>query len=124
MTQRMRTRAAVAALLALLGLALAAGDLGFSRSLTPGLIAKMEQRFDRRARGRLEGWQAFVRETSARAKARDGAEDADLLRPVNGFFNRVPAIEDKDHWEHAEYDAAHHDKAYSEASVIDTDRKN
>jgi ammonium transporter Rh len=33
-------------------------------------------------------------------------------------------FEDKDHWEHAEYDAAHHDKAYSEASVIDTDRKN
>jgi predicted transglutaminase-like cysteine proteinase len=82
----------------LLGFVLAAGALGFSRSVTPGLIANLQARFGQGAKGRVEGWGSFVRETEGRAKARVGADEGELLRPVNGFFNRVPAIEDIEHW--------------------------
>lgn len=100
MPGRRGSRAVAAAglvLLFVLGWALAA-DLGFSRSVTPGLVAKLAQRFGPAARGRVEGWAVFVRETEGRARARAGADETELLRPVNGFFNRIPAIEDKDHW--------------------------
>lgn len=73
----------------------AAAELGFSRSLTPGLIAYREKQFGRGVRGRLEGWQAFVRATSA--PGGPPGEDR-LLGAVNRFFNRIPSVTDMAHW--------------------------
>src|SRR6185503_13896119 len=69
-------------------------ELGFSRSMTPGLIAFREKEFGGGARTRLEGWKAFVRGAGA---ARQPGEDR-LLQPVNRFFNRVPSVTDIGHW--------------------------
>ncbi|HTP63706.1 MAG TPA: transglutaminase-like cysteine peptidase [Burkholderiales bacterium] len=70
----------------------AAGEPGFSRSITPGLVAAYNAHFGRGAQGRLEGWQGFVRRTGA------PATEAGLLSPVNRFVNRVPSETDQDHW--------------------------
>ena len=77
----------------------AAGELGFSRSVTPGLIAHFERLFGRGARAGLEGWKEFVRDNAGRAvQARGKSAETDLLRPVNGFFNRLPSVTDLAHW--------------------------
>ena len=76
----------------------AAAELGFSRSLTPGLIVQRERQFGKGARARLEGWQSFVREAAGQGEApRQPGEDR-LLRPVNRFFNRLPSVIDLAHW--------------------------
>ena len=86
---------ALCALLAAVAVALAASaELGFSRSVTPGLIAHFERLFGKGARTRLEGWKTFVRDTGGRPVARE----TDFLQPVNRFFNRLPSVEDMDHW--------------------------
>jgi len=88
---------AICALLAA-GAIAAAAELGFSRSMTPGLIAQRERQFGRGARERLTGWQAFVRETAGPGESlRQPGEDR-LLRAVNRFFNRVPSMTDLAHW--------------------------
>src|SRR4029077_8723298 len=82
--------ATIWALLAAAAIA-ASAELGFSRSLTPGLIAYREKQFGAGTRARLEGWKSFVRETAAvEAMPRQAGEDR-LLRPVNRFFNRIPS---------------------------------
>ena len=82
----------------------AAGGLGFSRSVTPGLIVHFERLFGQGARGRLEGWREFVRSTAGRAEpARGSSGEKDLLGPVNGFFNRLPYISDLVHWGVVDY---------------------
>ncbi len=82
----------------------AAGDLGFSRSVTPGLIAHFERLFGRGARGQIEGWKEFVRGAAVReAEARSGSGETGLLRPVNGFFNRLPYVSDAIHWRVVDY---------------------
>lgn len=84
---------AIAAVLAALG------ELGFSRSVTPGLIAQFERQFGRGARGRLEGWKEFVRNTGVpAAQARGLSGEKDFLGPVNRFFNRIPSLTDLQHW--------------------------
>jgi predicted transglutaminase-like cysteine proteinase len=81
----------------------ASAELGFSRSVTPGLIARLESRFGKGARERLEGWQAYVRDSARpEATARAAGEDG-LLRPVNRFFNRLPAVTDLAHWGMEDY---------------------
>jgi predicted transglutaminase-like cysteine proteinase len=93
-------RLALAAVLApLLGAAIAvSAELGFSRSMTPGLIVLRERQFGKGARARLEGWQSFVRETAAPGESsRDPGEER-LLRAVNRFFNRLPSVLDLSHW--------------------------
>lgn len=88
--------ATICALLA--AVAIAAAELGYSSSLTPGLIAHRERQFGTGARQRLVGWQAFVRETAAPGEsARQSGEDR-LLRAVNRFFNRIPSVLDVRHW--------------------------
>jgi predicted transglutaminase-like cysteine proteinase len=90
-------RLAVCALLSAALLA-AAAELGYSRSMTPGLIAYREKQFGSGARARLEGWKTFVRDAAKlEAAPRQDGEDR-LLRPVNRFFNRVPSVEDLAHW--------------------------
>ena len=82
----------------------ASGELGFSRSVTPGLIAHFERLFGQGARGRLEGWREFVRGRAGReGQARGNSGEIDLLRPVNGFFNRLPERTDLEHWGVADY---------------------
>lgn len=77
----------------------ASSELGFSRSITPGLVAHQVRLFGPGARGRLEGWKEFVRSTASRnASEYKGSGDAELLHPVNRFFNRVPAVVDQAHW--------------------------
>ena len=93
-------RLALAAIFAALAAAAvaAATELGYSRSMTPGLIAHRERQFGRGVRERLVGWQAFVRETGAPGEStRQPGEDR-LLRAVNRFFNRVPSMTDLAHW--------------------------
>ena len=92
----------VAACVLGIGCALAA-DLGFSRSVTPGLTARLEARFGARAKPRLEGWSAFVRDAETRAKARPNAGDMEPLGGANAFFNRIPAVEDAVHWGQEDY---------------------
>lgn len=76
----------------------ASAELGYSRSVTPGLIARLERQFGKGARERVEGWKSFVRDTARpEAKARAPGEDG-LLRPVNRFFNQVPSVTDLAHW--------------------------
>ena len=77
----------------------ASGELGFSRSVSPRLIAHYGRLFGPGARGRLLRWKEFVRETAGRyATENKGVGDAELLRPVNGYFNRVPGVSDQAHW--------------------------
>ena len=77
----------------------ASGELGFSRSVSPRLIAHYERLFGTGVRGRLQGWKEFVRATAGRyATENKGPGDAGLLRPVNGYFNRVPGVTDQAHW--------------------------
>ncbi len=75
------------------------GELGFSRSVTAGLIARYEGQFGQGARGRLEGWKEFVRSTGGGSgQARGDAGESGFLHPVNGFFNRLPDRTDLAHW--------------------------
>lgn len=76
----------------------AAGPPGFSRSVTPGLVARFERLFAG-AGARLEGWRAFVRE----ARARHGTAEPALLAAANGFVNRLPAVTDQEHWRAEDY---------------------
>lgn len=97
-------RAAIGVPLAIFALAAAAAGLGFSHSVTPGLIAHFERLFGQGARGRLDGWKEFVRSAAGRAQAgRGGSTESDLLPPVNGFFNRLPYIADLVHWRVVDY---------------------
>lgn len=76
----------------------AAAELGYSRSMTPGLIVQRERQYGAGARARLEGWKSFVRETASREALAQPAREDRLLRPVNLFFNRIPSVEDLAHW--------------------------
>ncbi len=77
----------------------ASSELGFSRSVTPGLVAHQVRLFGPGARGRLEGWKEFGRIAARRNASEDkGFGDAELLHPVNRFFNRLPAVTDQTHW--------------------------
>ena len=88
--------ASLALLAVLVGVALAAATgLGFSRSVTPGLVARYAAKFGPDAGARIGGWQQFMR--SIAAKQRPGNE-LELLGPVNVFFNRLPFLSDQVHW--------------------------
>jgi predicted transglutaminase-like cysteine proteinase len=77
----------------------AAGEPGFSRSVTPGLMDHFARLFGRGARQNLIGWKDFVSSAADRAgQARANSGEADLLRPVNGYFNRVSSVTDLQHW--------------------------
>jgi len=96
--------AAAAALCATLAAAAiaAAGEPGFSSSVTPGLMNHFARLFGAGSRTRLEGWKEFARASASRMPA--SADRAEQLRTVNGFFNKLPGVEDQvlwgveDHW--------------------------
>jgi predicted transglutaminase-like cysteine proteinase len=87
------------ALLAIVaGVALAASPgLGFSSSVTPGLIARYAAKFGPDVNPRIGAWQQFIRSMKDE-QARHPGDDLALLGQVNVFFNRLPYIDDLPHW--------------------------
>lgn len=87
------------ALLALgAGVVLAATrDLGFSRSVTPGLVERFAARFGAGSTTRIGAWQEFVRAFPAERR-QISANEIQLLGSVNAFFNRLPFVTDLEHW--------------------------
>jgi predicted transglutaminase-like cysteine proteinase len=82
----------------------ASGQLGFSRSVTPGLITHYVGLFGPGARGRLEDWKKFVRGIEGRtAPARNNSGEIELLHLVNRFFNGVPSGTDLALWGVVDY---------------------
>jgi predicted transglutaminase-like cysteine proteinase len=73
----------------------AAQGLGFSSSVTTGLVERYVRNFGQGARDRIGGWQQFIR--SIVLKQGTGS-DLELLGPVNAYFNRLPFLADQRHW--------------------------
>lgn len=76
--------------------------LGFSRSVTQGLVQRFAARFGPESRTRISGWQEFVAATAAERRQRPGNE-LELLVSVNTFFNRLPFVSDLAHWKVEDY---------------------
>jgi predicted transglutaminase-like cysteine proteinase len=75
------------------------GELGFSRSVSPTLIGHLARLFGDRAPERIEGWKKFARNTAEwPSREYEQSGEAELLRPVNGYFNRLRSITDLAHW--------------------------
>lgn len=72
-------------------------ELGFSRSVTPGLVEHLAARFGAGSRTRIGDWQEFVRAFPAERRQFSGNE-IELLNSVNTFFNRLPFVTDLAHW--------------------------
>ncbi len=72
-------------------------ELGYSRSVTPGLVEHLAARFGPESRTRLGAWQEFVRAIPAERRQIPGNE-LELLGSVNRFFNRIPFVTDLAHW--------------------------
>ena len=80
-----------------LGLAFAATqELGFSRSVTPGLVRHYAAKFGPQVPSRLAAWQEFVHATGSMQQV--FGDNLKTLRQVNTFFNRIPFIDDRTHW--------------------------
>jgi predicted transglutaminase-like cysteine proteinase len=71
--------------------------LGFSRSVTPGLVERFAANFGPDSRKRISGWQEFIDSVSAERRQRPG-NDLQLLGSVNAFFNRLPFVTDLARW--------------------------
>lgn len=71
--------------------------LGFSRSVTRGLVERFAAKFGPDSRTRIGGWQEFVRSIPAERRQRSG-DDLELLGSVNTFFNRLRFVTDLAHW--------------------------
>lgn len=78
-----------------------ASDLGFSSSLTRGLVEQLATKFGAEARTRLEAWQKFVAGLRVPEGQRSGLSaqrEGEILEAVNAFFNRVRFVDDIKHW--------------------------
>lgn len=75
----------------------ASPGLGYSSSVTPGLIARYAAKFGPEVKLRIGAWQQFIRSMKTR-QARHPGDDLALLGPVNVFFNRLPYAGDLPHW--------------------------
>lgn len=85
------------------GVALAAAQgLGFSSSVTPGLVERFTARFGAASRTRIGGWQEFARSFPAERRQLSSI-DPELLGAVNAFFNRLPFVTDLAHWGAEDY---------------------
>lgn len=80
----------------------ASQGLGFSLSVTRGLVERYAAKFGPHSRTRIGGWQEFVRAT-ADGRRQDAAGDRALLGPVNSYFNRLPFVSDLAHWSMEDY---------------------
>jgi len=84
--------------LATLGINPASGvtrELGFSRSVTSGLMQHFAATFAHASNRHLSDWQQLVRGLPAGQR---GSVDPALLDAVNTFFNHVPYVSDLAHW--------------------------
>ena len=88
-------RYAAAGLLLALALAVWARPLGFSTSISAGLIGQYVSRFGQAAQERLLRWQGFLK--ARRTEAQPERELA-MLATVNRYFNRVRFLSDLEHW--------------------------
>jgi len=77
-------------------------ELGFSRSVTRGLVERYAAKFGLESRSRIGGWQAFVR-SAVSERRQDTASELDLLGPVNTYFNRLRFVTDLAHWSVEDY---------------------
>jgi len=102
-----RIGAAAATLLVLFPLlAQSIPDLGFTTRVSALLKSQFAQKFGAPAADRLDTWIGFAR-TQGQPRDRDSrpkpAQETDLLRSVNAFFNRVKYVEDTVHWGQDDY---------------------
>lgn len=74
-------------------------DLGFTTRVSERLVDAYSQRFRMPARGPVEGWKKFARE----AKGSQSSREIELLTRVNQFLNKVPYVEDGEHWGMPDY---------------------
>ena len=103
-----RTRTVFCALVSGVALAsvfcFAAVELGFSTTVTPGLIANLISRFGNSAKQRVGAWTDFVQKQRGTKAQRPlpGSASAPLTS-VNAFVNAVPFFEDQQHWGQLDY---------------------
>lgn len=71
-------------------------ELGFSRSITPGLVERYAAKYGPDSRTRIRGWKEFVRAIAA--ERRLSGNELELLGAVNTFFNHLPFVTDFAHW--------------------------
>jgi len=85
-------------------LCFAAVELGFSTTVTPGLIANLINRFGNSAKQRVGAWTDFVQKQRG-TKAQRPLPDSESapLTAVNAFVNAVPFFEDQQHWGQLDY---------------------
>jgi len=88
-------RYAFASVLLATALAVWAGQLGFSTSVSAVLIDQYASRFGQDARERLLGWRAFVKGHGTEAQV---ARETAMLAIVNRYFNRARFVSDIEHW--------------------------
>ncbi len=101
--QRLNWRSILVVCVLAAGAALAAAaELGFSRSVTKGLVAHLAAKFGAGSRSRVTGWQDFVRGIPA-DRRQVTANELELLSSVNTFFNRIPFLTDMEHWGMEDY---------------------
>ena len=93
-----RALAALLAAAALLSWA-AVAERGFTTQVTAGLIARYTARFGATAPERLSGWTAFAKAQ----KSPVFQPDEKGLQRVNSFLNRVPFLDDLQHWGQDDY---------------------
>jgi predicted transglutaminase-like cysteine proteinase len=93
----------MAVILAVSGIIAWSADLGFTRGVTPGLVAEMVTRFGSDARPRLTTWTNFGRAESQRSPTTDMVPATAGLQRINSFLNRVPYRDDIVHWRVEDY---------------------
>ncbi len=76
--------------------------LGFSRSVTPGLVVRYARQFGPDSRTHIADWKEFVRSIPAERRQLP-ANTLELLGSVNAFFNRTPSVTDLEHWKVEDY---------------------
>lgn len=82
----------------------AIAELGFSRSVTAGLVDRYAALFGNSARRPLNNWQKFIPTLNPGGGPADRAMDATrVLDRVNDFVNRVPWKSDPEHWHVMDY---------------------
>ena len=95
--------APIALMLFIIAAAMAANaELGFSRSVTPGLMQEYSARFGEGARNRLKGWQTFIVNVRNQRELRN-QDDLYALERANDYYNFQPYLLDIRHWGREDY---------------------
>lgn len=81
----------------------AIAELGFSRSVTAGLVDRYSALFGSKAGRSLGGWQKFMQGVSPGGTADRVVDASRALDRINDFVNRVPWKSDLEHWRAIDY---------------------